>query len=115
MSELEPSPAASARAGQGSAGQRQLRHLRRRRRRFRSPEQRRRRDNRLRTGRSLFAARCRVRLQLQGIKLQAPLALFRMTPGDFVVEVSKPSKKKNRKIKFTITVDQQTTLDLDKR
>jgi hypothetical protein len=54
-------------------------------------------------------------LELQGIKLQAPLALFRMTPGDFVVEVSQPGKKKKRKIKFTITVDQQTTLDLDKR
>jgi hypothetical protein len=54
-------------------------------------------------------------LELQGIKLQAPLAQFRMTPGDFVVELSEPGKKKKRKIKFTITVDQQTTLDLDKR
>ncbi|MGZ3429642.1 MAG: hypothetical protein ACXVCV_23490, partial [Polyangia bacterium] len=54
-------------------------------------------------------------LELQGIKLQAPLAQFRMTPGDFVVEVSEPGKKKKRKLKFTITVDQQTTLDLDKR
>jgi hypothetical protein len=54
-------------------------------------------------------------LELQGLKLQAPLALFRMTPGDFVVEVSQPGKKKKRKIKFTITIDQQTTLDLDKR
>jgi hypothetical protein len=54
-------------------------------------------------------------LELQGIKLQAPLALFRMTPGDFVVELSEPGKKKKRKIKFSITVDQQTTLDLDKR
>ncbi len=54
-------------------------------------------------------------LELDGIKLQAPLALFRMTPGDFVAEVSDPGKKKKRKIKFTITVDQKTTLDLDKR
>ena len=54
-------------------------------------------------------------LQLQGIKLQAPLAAFRMTPGDFVVEVTESGKKKKRKLKFTITVDQQTTLDLDKR
>ena len=54
-------------------------------------------------------------LELQGIKLQAPLAVFRMTPGDFVVEVTEPGKKKKRKLKFTITVDQQTTLDLDKR
>jgi hypothetical protein len=54
-------------------------------------------------------------LELQGIKLQAPLAQFRMTPGDFVVEVSQPGKKKKRKIKFTITVDHETSLDLDKR
>jgi hypothetical protein len=54
-------------------------------------------------------------VELQGIKLQAPLALFRMTPGDFVVEVAQPGKRKKRQIKFTITVDQPTTLDLDKR
>jgi hypothetical protein len=54
-------------------------------------------------------------LELQGIKLQAPLAAFRMTPGDFVVEVSQPGKKKKRKIKFSITVDHVTSLDLDKR
>lgn len=53
-------------------------------------------------------------VELQGIKLQAPLAAFRMTPGDFVVEVSQPGKKKKRKIKFTINVNQQTTVDLDK-
>ncbi|HXU68040.1 MAG TPA: hypothetical protein VN947_01865 [Polyangia bacterium] len=54
-------------------------------------------------------------LELQGIKLQAPLAAFRMTPGDFVVEVNQPGKKKKLKIKFTITVDHETSLDLDKR
>jgi hypothetical protein len=54
-------------------------------------------------------------VDLQGIKLQAPLALFRMTPGDFVIEVSQPGKKKKRKIKLSITRDQQTTIDLDKR
>ena len=55
-------------------------------------------------------------VEVQGIKLQAPLALFRMTPGDFVIEVSEPGKKKkSRKLKFTITVDRQTTIDLDKR
>jgi hypothetical protein len=53
-------------------------------------------------------------IDLQGIKLQAPLALFRMTPGDFVVEVAQPGKKKPRKVKFTIKPDQQTTVDLDK-
>jgi hypothetical protein len=54
-------------------------------------------------------------IELQGIKLQAPLALFRMTPGNFVVEVTDPGKKKKRTLKFTIAVDQKTTLDLDKR
>ena len=54
-------------------------------------------------------------LDVQGIKLQAPLALFRMTPGNFVADVSEPGKKKKRKVKFTITLDEQTTLDLDKR
>lgn len=54
-------------------------------------------------------------VDLQGIKLHAPLAQFRMTPGDFVVEVSDPGKKKKRKVKFTITPDQKTTIDLDKR
>lgn len=54
-------------------------------------------------------------LELQGLKLQAPLAQFRMTPGDFVVEVSQPGKKKKRKIKFTITPDHETAIDLDKR
>src|SRR5207302_4796316 len=53
-------------------------------------------------------------LELQGIKLKAPLALFRMTPGDFVVEVRQPGKKK-RSVKFTIKVNEQTTIDLDKR
>lgn len=54
-------------------------------------------------------------LEIQGIKLQAPLPQFRMTPGDFTVEVTEPGKKKKRKIKFTITAEKQTTIDLDKR
>jgi hypothetical protein len=54
-------------------------------------------------------------LELQGIKLHAPLPQFRMTPGDFVVEVREPGKKKKRKLEFTITANQQTTIDLDKR
>jgi len=54
-------------------------------------------------------------LELQGIKLKAPLPQFRMTPGDFVVDVHEPGKKKPRKVKFTITADQKTTIDLDKR
>jgi hypothetical protein len=54
-------------------------------------------------------------IELQGIKLQAPLAELRMTPGDFVVEVTEPGKKKKRKLKLKITLDEKTTLDLDKR
>lgn len=47
-------------------------------------------------------------IEVQGIKLQAPLGAFRMTPGNFVLKAGK------RSIKFTIKIDQQTTLDLDK-
>jgi hypothetical protein len=47
-------------------------------------------------------------IEVQGIKLQAPLAVFRMTPGNFVLKVEK------RTIKFTIKLNQQTTIDLDK-
>jgi len=47
-------------------------------------------------------------IEVQGIKLQAPLGAFRMTPGKFVLKVGK------RSIKFTIKLDQQTTVDLDK-
>jgi hypothetical protein len=54
-------------------------------------------------------------LEIQGLKLQAPLALYRMTPGDFVAQVSDPGKKKKRKVKFSIKVDQLTTVDLDKQ
>jgi hypothetical protein len=47
-------------------------------------------------------------IEVQGIKLQAPLATFRMTPGSFTLKVDK------RTIKFTIKLNQQTTVDLDK-
>jgi hypothetical protein len=51
-------------------------------------------------------------LEVQGIKLQAPLDAFRMTPGQFVLKVE---GKKARTIKFTIKLDQPTTIDLDKK
>jgi hypothetical protein len=53
-------------------------------------------------------------VEIQGIKLKAPVASFRMTPGDFVAEVRQEGKKK-RTVKFTIKLDQQTVVDLDKR
>ena len=54
-------------------------------------------------------------LELQGIKLKAPLPFFRMTLGDFVLQVKPAGKKKKRTIKFTIKFGQETFIDLDKR
>jgi hypothetical protein len=50
--------------------------------------------------------------EVQGLKLKAPLEIFRMTPGDFVLKVE---GKKKKTIKFTIKLDQKTTVDLDKK
>ena len=106
LNALEPAPAAG-RARQGQRRPHRPRHPRRRRRRFSSPAHRRRRNIRSPTGRSSFAARSRVTSSSRASSCKAPLAQFRMTPGDFVVEVSEPGKKKKRKIKFTITLDQR--------
>jgi hypothetical protein len=51
-------------------------------------------------------------LEIQGLTLKAPLAEFRMTPGEFVLKVV---GKKKRTVKFTIKLHQQTTIDLDKK
>jgi hypothetical protein len=51
-------------------------------------------------------------LDVAGIKLKAPLDSFRMTPGQFVLKVE---GKKKRTIKFTIKLDEPTTIDLDKK
>jgi hypothetical protein len=50
-------------------------------------------------------------IDVQGLKLKAPLGVFRMTPGNFVLKVE---GKKKRSIKFTIKLNQTTTIDLDK-
>jgi hypothetical protein len=51
-------------------------------------------------------------LEVQGLKLKAPLDVFRMTPGEFVLKIE---GKKKRSIKFTIKLNEQTTIDLDKK
>jgi hypothetical protein len=51
-------------------------------------------------------------VEVQGIKLKAPLAEFRLTPGNFVLKVD---GKKKRTVSFTIKLNQQTTIDLDKK
>jgi hypothetical protein len=51
-------------------------------------------------------------LDVHGIKLKAPLDVFRMTPGEFVLKVE---GKKPRTIKFTIKLNEPTTIDLDKK
>jgi hypothetical protein len=50
-------------------------------------------------------------IEVQGIKMKAPLDVFRMTPGDFALKV----QGKKKPIKFTIKLEQQTTIDLDKK
>lgn len=59
-------------------------------------------------------------VNVHGLSLTAPVTAFRMTPGDFVLEVTEtaanaPKSKKPRSIKVTIKRDQTTTIDLDKR
>jgi hypothetical protein len=51
-------------------------------------------------------------LDVAGLKLKAPLDGFRMTPGQFVLKVE---GKKKRSIKFSIKLDEPTTIDLDKK
>jgi len=52
-------------------------------------------------------------ITVQGLALKAPLSPFRMTPGDFTLEVVGP-KGKRRMVRISIKVNQLTTVDLDK-
>ena len=54
------------------------------------------------------------KVSVAGIELVAPLVSYKLTPGEFVVEVL-GAKSKPRKISFKITADHATVVDLDKR
>jgi hypothetical protein len=53
-------------------------------------------------------------VSIVGIKLQAPLSNYLLTPGDFVAEVRDPNGKV-RQVKFKITAKKTTKIDLDKK
>jgi hypothetical protein len=51
-----------------------------------------------------------------GIRLRAPLGSYALSPGNFVAEVEEPGERRiRRKVKFTITAEKTTLLDLDKK
>jgi hypothetical protein len=53
-------------------------------------------------------------VRLLGIKLRTPILAYKLTPGSFVAEVREPDGT-IRNVKFKITADKTTVVDLDKK